>query len=172
MHARRLKGWWGGHCPTEVALWLISDNFSFFYFVSGTSRSWDICVFRRAEWKWVKEAERVCSQIVAANAQYALPPQDLFWLLPKGPRGMFWAKMAHFGPPGTPRKSAFFYERGRKRMKEWRKVTFMKEWMKALDLTVILSYWELLYLFSFRSYSRLKKIAGINKSLIVNLCFC
>ena len=38
-HARRLKGWGGGHCPTEVALWLISDNISFFYFVSRTSRS-------------------------------------------------------------------------------------------------------------------------------------
>ena len=42
-------------------------------------------------------------------------------------------------------------------MKEWRKVTFMKEWLKALDLTVILCYRDLLYLFSFRSYGRLKK---------------
>ena len=30
-------------------------------------------------------------------------------------------------------------------MKEWRKVTFMKEWLKALDLTVILCYRDLLY---------------------------
>ena len=42
-------------------------------------------------------------------------------------------------------------------MKEWRKVTFMKERLKAFDLTVILSYWELLYLFAFRNYGRLKK---------------
>ena len=39
-------------------------------------------------------------------------------MMERGPGGMFWTKMAHFGPPGTPRKSAFFYERGRKRMKE------------------------------------------------------
>ena len=54
---------------------------------------------------------------------------------------MFWAKMAPDGPPGTPRKGAFFYERGRKRMKEWREgeVTFMKEWVKALDNTRILA---------------------------------
>ena len=35
-------------------------------------------------------------------------------------------------------KSAFNYEKGRKRMKEWRQVTFMKGGMKALDLAVIL----------------------------------
>ena len=56
-----------------------------------------------------------------------------------GPGGMFGAKVAHFGPPGTPQKSAFFYERGRKRMKEWRQVTFIKEWVKALDDTRILA---------------------------------
>ena len=76
---------------------------------------------------------------MAANAQYALPPQDLFLLLPKGPRGMFWAKMAHFGPPGTPRKSALFQKRGRKRMKELGEVTFMKEEMKALLVAVDLA---------------------------------
>ena len=97
------------------------------------------------------------AHIVAANAQYALPPQDFFCLLPKGSSGMFRAKMAPDGPPGTPRKRAFFYERGRKRMKEWRKVTFKKEWLKALDLTVILSYWGLLDLFSWGKYGYLKK---------------
>ena len=42
-------------------------------------------------------------------------------------------------------------------MKEWCKVTFMKEWLKALDLTVILCYRGLLWLFSFSSNGRLKK---------------
>ena len=36
----------------------------------------------------------------------------------------FWAKIAHFGPPLTPPKSALFQERGRKRMKQWQEVTF------------------------------------------------
>ena len=34
-------------------------------------------------------------------------------------------------------------ERGRKRVKEWRYTTFMKEWMKVLDETRILSPAEL-----------------------------
>ena len=37
-------------------------------------------------------------------------------------------------------KSAFNYEKGRKRMKEWRQVIFMKGGMKALDLAVILRW--------------------------------
>ena len=34
--------------------------------------------------------------------------------------------------PVRPRKSGFFQRKGRKRVKEWREVTFMKEWVKAL----------------------------------------
>ena len=41
-------------------------------------------------------------------------------------------------------------------MKEWRKVTFMKEWVKALDLTVILAPAELLYRLSFPRYGHMK----------------
>ena len=70
---------------------------------------------------------------------------------------MFWAKMAHFGPPGTPRKSAFFQERGRKRMKELGEVTFMKEGMKALDDTRILALTHLKFVVSFPRYGHLKK---------------
>ena len=32
----------------------------------------------------------------------------------------------------SPRKSGFFQRKGRKRVKEWREVTFMKEWVKPL----------------------------------------
>ena len=39
----------------------------------------------------------------------------------------------------TPWKSGFFQKKGRKRVKEWREVTFMKEWVKALDDTRILA---------------------------------
>ena len=153
-HARRLNGWGGGHCPTEVALWLISDNISFFTLSLGPLEA--EMYFQTV---WLKMSERgwKSAHIVAANAQYALPPQDFFFILPKGPRVMFWAKMAPDGPPGTPRKSAFFYERGWNRMKEWRKVTFKKEWLKAPDITVILSYWGLLDIFSLGSYGCLKK---------------
>ena len=59
-------------------------------------------------------------------------PHKIFLVFQKGPGGMFWAIVAHFGPPGTPRKSALFQKRGRKRMKELGEVTFMKEEMKAL----------------------------------------
>ena len=86
-----------------------------------------------------------------------LPESVLFCMMDKGPRGMFWTKVAQFGPTGTPRKSAFFQERGRKRMKEWHQVTFTKEWMNALDDTRILAPTHLKYLVSFPRYGRLKK---------------
>ena len=86
-----------------------------------------------------------------------LPPIRFFFSNEKGPRGMFWTKMAQNGPPGTPRKRALFQERGRKRMKEWGEVTFMKEWVKALDKTRILAPTHLQNLVSFPRYGRLKK---------------
>ena len=70
---------------------------------------------------------------------------------------MFWTGVAQFGPPGTPRKSAFFQEKGQKRMKKWGEVTFMKEWMEALYVAVILALTDLRYLVSFPRYGRLKK---------------
>ena len=86
-----------------------------------------------------------------------LPPIRFFFSIEKGSRGMFWTEMAHFGPPGTPQKRALFQERGRKRMKEWGEVTFMKEWVKALDKTRILAPTHLQNLVSFPRYGRLKK---------------
>ena len=60
-------------------------------------------------------------------------------MIERGPGGIFFAQMASNVPAGTPQNRGFFYERGRKRMKEWRQVTFMKEWVKALDDTRILA---------------------------------
>ena len=40
--------------------------------------------------------------------------------------------LGHFVTPFSPGKSGFFQRKGRKRVKEWREVTFMKEWVKAL----------------------------------------
>ena len=68
-----------------------------------------------------------------------VPVVIFFSMMEMGPGGMFWAKVAPGGTIWPPRKSAFFYERGRKRMKEWCQVTFMKEWVKALDDTGILA---------------------------------
>ena len=90
-----------------------------------------------------------------------------FLTLPKGPGGMFWAVVAHFGPPGTPRKNAFFQERGRKRMKELGEVTFMKEGMKALSVGFVLPLTHLQNLVSFPRYGHLK----ITKSwLLLTAC--
>ena len=80
-----------------------------------------------------------------------------FLVIQKGPGAMFWTKVAHFGPTGTPRKSAFFQERGRKRMKELGEVTFMKEWVKDPSVGVVLPLTHLQNLVSFPRYGRLKK---------------
>ena len=47
-------------------------------------------------------------------------------------------------------------KKGRKRMKEWGEVTFMKEWVKALSERSILAPADLRYLFSFPRYRNLK----------------
>ena len=113
-----------------------------------------MCVISVNGWKSLKWKR---SQNYPANDQLGLPETVLFCMMDKGPRGMFWTKVAQFGPPGTPQKSAFFQERGRKRMKEWHQVTFTKEWMNALDDTRILAPAHLQNLVSFPRYGRLKK---------------
>ena len=86
----------------------------------------------------MKEAEMKEFILYRGKRLIWLPPIRFFFSNEKGPRGMFRTIVAHFGPPGTPRKRALFQERGRKRMKELGEVTFMKEWMKALLVAVIL----------------------------------
>ena len=98
-----------------------------------------ICVFSDG---LSENAERVGKSVVHSIWGEMLSmasPHNIFFGASEGPRGMFWTIEAHFGPPGTPRKRALFQERGRKRMKEWGEVTFMKKWVKALDKTRILA---------------------------------
>ena len=57
------------------------------------------------------------SRNFTGNAQFLRETSETFLGMSLGPRGMLWAIMAHFGPPGTPRKSALFQKRGRKRMR-------------------------------------------------------
>ena len=64
---------------------------------------------------------------------------EIFFLLVKWSRGHVLTEIRKNRNRGTPRKSGFFQERGRKRVKEWGDVTFMKEWVKALDDTRILA---------------------------------
>ena len=55
------------------------------------------------------------SQNETANAQLKRQTSETFWGMPLGPGGMFWAVVAYFGPPGTPRKKCSL---SRKRPKE------------------------------------------------------
>ena len=57
-------------------------------------------------------------------------------------------------------------------MKELGEVTFMKEWVKAPSVGVVLPLTHLQNLVSFPRYGRLKKSAGINKSVMVHIGFC
>ena len=105
-------------------LWRMFKMCVFCYFISRTFVSKDNCVCGLNENGWKRLiGQRL--QNIPGNDQLGFPESFLFCMMERVPGGMFWAKVAHFGPPGTPRKSAFFYERGRKRMKEWRQVTFM-----------------------------------------------
>ena len=51
------------------------------------------------------------SRNFTANAQFLRQTSETFLGMSLGPRGMLWAIMAHFGPPGTPRKSSLSKKR-------------------------------------------------------------
>ena len=58
----------------------------------------------------------------------------------EGSRGHILNVFQKFSETGnTPKKWFLSKKKGRKRVKEWREVTFMKEWVKALDDTRILA---------------------------------
>ena len=83
-----------------------------------------------APWQWLEmtfQAFRGFSSF-ARNVYFLLTS----WISSVIPRDMIWSVLGHFVTPFSPRKSGFFQRKGRKRVKEWREVTFMKEWVKAL----------------------------------------
>ena len=148
----------------------------FCYFISRTFVSKDNCVCGLNENGWKRLiGQRL--QNIPGNDQLGFPESFLFCMMERVPGGMFWAKVAHFGPPGTPQKSAFFYKRGRKRVKEWRQVTFRKRHLKALEIPVILRCVGAWSLVSFRSYGRLnkkcryKKLCNSKTLLLLKLYF-
>ena len=59
--------------------------------------------------------------------------------LPRARQAHFLVKIVKSFPPNGIIKVERGPKKGRKRMKEWGEVTFMKEWVKALDDTRILA---------------------------------
>ena len=93
--------------------------------------------------------------------------QFCFFLHGKWSRGHILTVLGKNRNRGTPRKSGFFQERGRKRVKEWGGVTFMKEWVKALDKTRILAPADIKFVVSFPRYGHLKIPKGPNQISLV-----
>ena len=71
-----------------------------------------------------------------------------------------------------PEKVVFLTERGRKRVKEWRDATFMKESVKALDERRILAPADIRFVVSFPRYGRLKLELLFGRILHVRFRFC
>ena len=65
-------------------------NLWWFYFVSRTSRSQYICVFRRSEWKWLKEQKWKSSQNLQFRARFCRNCKFLFSYMESGHGGIFW----------------------------------------------------------------------------------
>ena len=62
-----------------------------------------------------------------------LPGQQIFFFLAGyHARGHYLTFSRTFQKQLLPRRSGFFQRNGLKRAKEWRKVTFMKDWVKSL----------------------------------------
>ena len=57
-------------------------------------------------------------------------------------------------------------------MKKWGEVTFMKEWMEALYVAVILALTDLRYLVSFPRYGRLKLELVLQQIHYVDFWLC
>ena len=81
------------------------------FFVSGTSRNQDMCVFRRSEWKCLKEAEMKEFTLYCGKRLIWLPAIRFFFSNEKGHRGMFWTKWPTWN---TPKKGSL----SRKKLKE------------------------------------------------------
>ena len=86
--------------------------------------------------------------------------QKFLLIMLEGSRGhvkpTFCEKWEKVLPPNGVIKVERGPKKGRKRMKEWGEVTFMKEWVKALSERSILAPADLRYLFSFPRYRNLK----------------
>ena len=86
--------------------------------------------------------------------------QKFLLIMLEGSRGhvkpTFSEKSEKVLPPNEVIKVERGPKKGRKRMKEWGEVTFMKEWVKALSERSILAPADLRYLFSFPRYRNLK----------------
>ena len=96
----------------------------------------------------MKEITKCCGKFF-----WLVTEQIFFSYMESGPRGMFWTKEPQRAAPGTPRKSGFS---ARKRVKEWRDATFMKEQVKALEKRNFLAPADLKFVVSFPRYGRLK----------------
>ena len=83
--------------------------------------------FWRSECKWVKIPQRKRSQNLHGQPNYGWPSKFFFSYLENGPGGIFWPKRDTGRHLEHPEKVPFLTERGRKRVKEWRDATFMKE---------------------------------------------
>ena len=86
--------------------------------------------------------------------------QKFLLIMPEGSQGhvkpTFSEKSENVLPPNEVIKVERGPKKGRKRMKEWGEVTFMKEWVKALSERSILAPADLRYLFLFPRYRNLK----------------
>ena len=114
----------------------------------------------------VKEPKWKSSQNVQFRAHFCRNSK-FFFLHGKWSRGHILTVLWKIVNRGTPRKSGFFQERGRKRVKEWGDVTFMKEWVKALDKTRILAPADIKFVVSFPRYGHLKIPKGPNQISLV-----
>ena len=95
--------------------------------VVGGLRGQYTCVFRRSECKWVQISQRKRSQNLHGQPNYGWPSKFFFSYMENGPGGIFWPKRDNGVHLEHPEKVVFMTERGRKRVKEWRDATCMKE---------------------------------------------
>jgi len=147
-------------------------NLWWFYFVSRTFKSRDTCVFRRAEWKWMKEPKWKSSQILQHIPHFWCAVNFFFPWWRNVPGAYSEPLLEIIGNREHPKKVVSFKkeaERG------WKSGARSLSWKSGWKPSTIREFWHQRISGSF---FRLEvtavwtKSAGIKKFPLVNAWFC
>ena len=151
-------------------------NLWWFYFVSRTFKSRNTCVFRRAEWKWLKEPKWKSSQILQFRARFCRNCNFFFpaWKnVPGAYSERFSDIIGHREHPENTLKRRFLSKKRAER--GWKSGARSLSWKSGWKPSTIREFWHQRISGSF---FRLEvtavwtKSAGIKKNPLVNAWFC
>ena len=133
-------------CPPPTPLLdqiYLGVNLWWFYFVSRTFKSRDTCVFRRVQWKWLKEPKWKSSQILQFRARFCRNCNFVFSYMEKCIGAIFWTFFRNHRKPGTPwkhpEKAVSFKKRAER---GWKSGARSLSWKSGWKPSTIREFWH------------------------------